>query len=72
MAGVVLFAHYYDLFWLVMPNFYKEGIVFGWIELGFPIFISGLIISVFVFKTNRENLVPIGDPKLKRGIDFSL
>lgn len=72
MAGVLLFAHYYDLFWLVMPNFYKDGIAFGWIELGFPILIAGLIISVFVYKTKKENLVPIGDPKLKRGIDFRL
>lgn len=72
MAGVLLFAHYYDLFWLVMPNFYKDGIVFGWIELGFPILIAGLIISVFVYKSKKENLVPIGDPKLKRGIDFRL
>lgn len=72
ISGVLLFAHYYDLFWLVMPNFYKDGIAFGWIELGFPILIAGLIILVFVYKTKKENLVPIGDPKLKRGIDFRL
>ncbi|MCX6173570.1 MAG: quinol:cytochrome C oxidoreductase [Ignavibacteriales bacterium] len=72
MSGWILFAHYYDLYWLVMPNFFKEGIPFSWIELGFPLLIAGLIILVFYYQAKRNNLVPIGDPKLKRGIDFRL
>jgi len=72
MAGWILFAHYYDLYWLVMPNFSKEGFVFGWMELSFPILIAGIIILAFTYKSKRQNLVPIGDPKLKRGIDFRL
>jgi len=72
IASVILFAHYYDLYWLTMPNFSKGEVAFGWIELGFPIMIAGLIILVFIYRTKKENLVPIGDPKLKRGIDFRL
>ncbi|MHB8906060.1 MAG: quinol:cytochrome C oxidoreductase [Melioribacteraceae bacterium] len=72
MASVILFAHYFDLYWLTAPNFSKGEVTFGWIELGFPIMIAGLIILVFIYKTKKENLVPIGDPKLKRGIDFRL
>jgi hypothetical protein len=72
MAGWILFAHYYDLFWLVMPNFFKDGIPLNWIEFGFPIFISGLVILVFYYQSKKNNLVAIGDPKLKRGLDFRL
>ncbi|MFA5804251.1 MAG: quinol:cytochrome C oxidoreductase [Melioribacteraceae bacterium] len=72
MSGWILFAHYYDLYWLVMPNFFKKGIPFSWIELGFPLLITGLIILVFYYQAKKNNLVPIGDPKLKRGIDFRL
>jgi len=72
MGGWILFSHYYDLYWLVMPNYSKEGVLFGWPELGFPLFISGIIVLVIYYKTKRENLVPIGDPKLRRGIDFRL
>lgn len=72
MSGWILFAHYYDLYWLVMPNFFKEEIPFSWIELGFPLLIAGLIILVFYYQAKKNNLVPIGDPKLKRGIDFRL
>ena len=72
MSGWILFAHYYDLYWLVMPNFFKDGIPFSWIELGFPLLIAGLIILVFFYQAKKNNLVPVGDPKLKRGIDFRL
>ncbi|MEW5843502.1 MAG: quinol:cytochrome C oxidoreductase [Bacteroidota bacterium] len=72
MSAWILFAHYYDLYWMTMPNFGKDGVVLGWIELGFPLLIAGLIMLVFNFKAKSQNLVPIGDPKLKRGIDFRL
>lgn len=72
MSGWILFAHYYDLYWMTLPNFSREGIVLGWMELGFPLLIAGLIILVFHFKSKLQNLVPAGDPKLKRGIDFRL
>ncbi len=72
MSGWILFAHYFDLYWITLPNFSKDGIVLGWIEFGFPLLIAGLIILVFYFKSKSQNLVPVGDPKLKRGIDFRL
>lgn len=68
----ILFAHLYDIYWLVMPTFSKTGAVFGWIEIGFPLLVVGLIIIVFVNRANKFNAIPIGDPKLKRGIDFKL
>ena len=46
--------------------------VFSWIDLVFPIAGTGLVILVFAFAAKKANLIPIGDPKLKRGIDFHL
>ncbi|MDP2366138.1 MAG: quinol:cytochrome C oxidoreductase, partial [Ignavibacteria bacterium] len=70
----LLFAHLLDIFWLVMPNMgsMKNGYVFSWIDLVFPIAGTGLVILVFAFAAKKANLIPIGDPKLKRGIDFHL
>jgi hypothetical protein len=68
----ILFAHYYDLFWVVMPTFSKDGIPFNWFEL-VPIVLGlGLFIMVFYSVANKVNLVPIGDPKLRRGVEFHL
>lgn len=72
MSLWILFAHYVDIYWLTMPTFSKEGFVFGWMELGFPLLIVGIIMIVFGLKTKKENLVPIGDPKLNRGLNFRL
>jgi hypothetical protein len=70
----LLFAHLYDLFWFVMPEMEElsGGYSFSWIDLVFPIAAVGLIILVFNMKAKKENLIPIGDPKLQRGLDFHL
>ena len=72
MSIWLLFAHWYDLYWLAMPNYSKAGVLFNWIELAFPILTVGIVILLLVQLSKKNNLVPIGDPKLKRGIDFRL
>ena len=67
----ILFAHFIDLYWLVMPTFSKT-IVFSFYEIGFPILSIGIIMLVFYAQARKKNLAPIGDPKLQRGIDFHL
>jgi len=70
----ILFAHLYDIFWLVMPEMEElyGGYIFSWIDFVFPIAVAGLLILVFNSKAKKENLIPIGDPKLQRGLDFHL
>ena len=70
----LLFAHLYDLFWFVMPEMEElsGGYSFSWIDLVFPIAGIGIVILIFNYRAKKDNLIPIGDPKLKRGIDFHL
>jgi len=70
----LLFAHLFDLYWLVMPQMpgLADGFVFSWIDLVFPVAAVGFVIIIFNMKAKKENLIPIGDPKLKRGLDFHL
>jgi preprotein translocase subunit YajC len=71
MSIWILFAHLLDLYWLVMPT-YGEGIPFGWMEIGFPILLVGLALVVLSYKVKRNNMIPLGDPKLERGLSFHL
>lgn len=64
----ILFAHFINLYWLVMPNF--EGYHLSWIDLVIPLTVIGLIILIFNYRAKRSNLVPVGDPKLQKGLDF--
>jgi hypothetical protein len=68
---LLIFAHFLDLYWLVMPT-HSASPIFGYEELAFPVFCIGLILVVFTMRAKKHNLVPIGDPKLQRGIDFRL
>ncbi len=70
-AALLIFAHFLDLYWLVMPT-YSASPVFSYQEIAFPILCIGLIIVTFAWQAKKHNLVPIGDPKLQRGIDFHL
>lgn len=71
MSVWLLAAHVLDLYWLVMPTYSKE-ISIGWMELGFPILTVGLIMVFFAIQYKRNNLIPVGDPKLQRGLEFRL
>jgi len=74
MSIWILVVHYLDLYWLAMPNFTSDGSAysFSWIDFVFPIGIIGLLILVFYIKAKKHNMIPVGDPKLQRGLDFTL
>jgi hypothetical protein len=68
----IIFAQLYDLYWLVMTTYNRTGAFFGWIELGFIILVAGIVMILFKIIYSRSNLIPVGDPKLVRSIDFHL
>ncbi len=70
-AALLILGHFLDLYWLVMPT-YNASPVFSYYEMAFPILCIGLIMVTFAQQAKNHNLVPIGDPKLQRGIDFHL
>ncbi|HMQ67596.1 MAG TPA: quinol:cytochrome C oxidoreductase [Ignavibacteria bacterium] len=71
MAIWVVVSHAYDLYWIIMPTYFKE-FTFGWSELGVMLFAAGLMITVFKYRADRKNLVPVKDPKLQAGLDYHL
>jgi hypothetical protein len=71
MAIWILFAHLLDLYWLVMPT-YSEKLSLSWTDLTFPVLLVGLVIVVLGYKMKHNNVIPIGDPKLERGLSFHL
>ncbi|MCX6146751.1 MAG: quinol:cytochrome C oxidoreductase [Candidatus Kapabacteria bacterium] len=84
VATMVLAFHIYDLYWLIYPTYSRIQSVkqndaslisspfFGWIEISYIILALGILLTVFSFVGKGKNLIPIGDPKLKRAMDFHL
>ncbi len=70
----ILFAHFLDCFWLVMPNMHTENfnILSVVLQFAFPTAVIGALILVLYYSSKKTNLVPVGDPKLERGLKFRL
>ncbi len=70
----ILAAHFFDLYWVIMPGMVQAGraYYFSWMDLVFPIAVVGFVMIIFKIMTNKYNLIPIQDPKLQRGLDYSL
>lgn len=72
----VFLAHYLDLYWIIMPDYTMKtsshSPVFSWFELASPFLVIGLVILVFTIIARNKNLMPIGDPKFKKGLEFHL
>jgi hypothetical protein len=71
MAVWMVFAHLLDLYWLIMPTQYPAFHV-GWVEIGSPLLVIGMLIVLLSWKMRRYNVIPIGDPKLHRAMEFHL
>jgi hypothetical protein len=68
----LIFAHFYDLYWLVMPTYSKDGAPFGWMEIAFPVMAIGFVMVVFSIVAKKKNMIPIGDPKLRQAMKFHM
>jgi hypothetical protein len=68
----LLIAHAIDIYWMVMPVFDSNNIVFSLSEVAFLLLSAGILLSVFAYKAKGNNMVPIGDPKLQRGLEFHI
>lgn len=76
IAVWVFFAHIYDMYWVINPEYAKiaghNGPTFGLAEIAAPILSIGLIILVFYFIGKGKNLMPVNDAKFKKSLDFHL
>lgn len=76
IAVWVFLAHYYDLYWVIMPEYAKrngvDGPVFGITEAATPFLVIGSVLLVLGVLSKNRNLMPIGDPKFKRSLEFHL
>ncbi len=68
----LLAAHALDIYWMVMPVYDSKTAVFGVSEVAFILLSLGIILTVFAYKAKGNNMVPVGDPKLQRGLEFHI
>ena len=71
VASFMLVAQWIDLLWLIQPElgFSKLAPHVGWIEIGTTLGFTGLFGVVVTRFLSKNNLVAIGDPRLKESVE---
>ena len=70
----IIIFQFLDVYWLVMPSMVDNGFTysFSWIDFTFPLAVVGLILWLFSILAKKNNLLAVGDPKLKRSWEFHI
>lgn len=70
MGALWLFiVHIVDIYWFVLPNLTKE-VSPHWLDLTCLLGVGGTYLAVVFYFMSKYQLIPVGDPRLKRALAF--
>ena len=64
VALLVIVARFVDLYWMITPAFYPQGITVHWMDVLTAVGVGGIWLSFFVWQLKGRSLVAIHDPSL--------
>jgi len=70
IAAWSLVVEYIDLYWIVMPAYYKNGPQFSWQDLATIATTVGLCGLAFWSRFRHHKMVPVGDLRFEQGLHF--
>jgi hypothetical protein len=65
IAAGILFMHLVEVFWIVMPAFYRQGPSLHWLDVGAVLGVGGMWMAVFVWQLKGRAFLPLHDPSLQ-------
>jgi len=68
-AAWLFVVHIIDIYWFVLPNLTKE-VAPHWLDLTCLAGVGGTYLAVVFYFMGKHQLVPVGDPRLKRALAF--
>jgi hypothetical protein len=68
-AGLLLIAHWIEMWWLIMPEF-NGKVVFGVMEIATFLGIGGIMTAAAVRLASRHALRPLRDPRVAESMAF--
>ena len=68
IATWLLFARLVDYYWHVAPEFHKEGLSVGILDVATPIAIGGVFLALFAANLRKYSLLPVNDPGLAKAL----
>ncbi len=68
IAAWILFARLADYWWHVSPELHKDGLTITLLDVGVPLALGGIFISLFVTQLGGRPLLPVNDPDLDKAL----
>ena len=65
-----LFAHWVDLYWNAVPVLHPDNIHLSWMDLTLFVGFGALFLLLYWKHFSAHALIPVGDPQLKKSIEF--
>jgi hypothetical protein len=66
IAALVLVARLVDLFWLIGPEFHREGPAVSWLDLVLPPSLAAIWIGCFIRQLRGRAILPVHDPQFEQ------
>jgi hypothetical protein len=52
-----------DLFWLIAPDFHRNGIHVSWLDVLLPVSLASIWLAAFVWQLRGRAILPVHDPE---------
>ncbi len=69
MAFWLLFMHWLDLYWIIMPNHEHYRAMISWIDIAAMMGVGGIYLWLFWRKFSSNPIVPVGDARLGNSVN---
>jgi hypothetical protein len=63
IAILVLAARVVDLFWLIAPDFHRNGISISWLDILLPFSLAAIWLAAVVWQLRGRAILPVHDPE---------
>ncbi|HVH26257.1 MAG TPA: hypothetical protein VM818_05840 [Vicinamibacterales bacterium] len=68
VAVVILTLRVVDLWWLIAPNFHRDGIEGSWMDLVLPLSMGSIWLACFIRQLRARPILPIHDPQFDEAL----
>jgi hypothetical protein len=67
-ATILFVMHFVEMYWIVLPNF--GPLQFHWLDVTCLLGVGGLFFALVLRQMEAHALIPVGDPRLVRALEF--
>jgi hypothetical protein len=68
VAAGILVIRLVDLFWLIAPEFHRNGILVSWLDVVLPVALGGIWLGSFVWQLRGRPILPLHDPQFDEAL----